>query len=173
MAKPCGFTIQIWHKCTIKPFEENYSKTPAMLFAGNAAVISQQFTVEKIGQCWQGFRLLPKNKQRDLFESLEMTFLKNVPVSMTILDAMQQKTTIYFSKVVVNPVVSAISSTLSHLPVLKCCKQKVSKSNGRSVEPSTERQQLHSHWRHDSARKHWIVMSGSRICSHRAKPCVK
>jgi len=97
---------------TIKPFEENYSKTPAMLFAGNAAVISQQFTVEKLpieknANAVQGFRLLPKKQQRDLFESLEMSFDKGVPVSMTILDAMQQKTTIFFSKVVVNPVTAA------------------------------------------------------------------
>ncbi len=97
---------------TIKPFEENYSNTPAMLFAGNAAVISQQFTVEKLAvekivNAAQGFRLVPKKKQRDLFESLEMVFEKGVPVSMTILDAMQQKTTIFFSKVVVNPVVAA------------------------------------------------------------------
>ena len=92
---------------TIKPFEENYSKTPAMLFAGNAVVISQQFTVEKLANVAQGFRLLPKKQQRDLFESLEMSFEKGVPVSMTILDAMQQKTTIFFSKVVVNPVTAA------------------------------------------------------------------
>ena len=90
----------------IKPFEENYSRTPAMLFAGNAAVISQQFTVEKLGDVAEGFRLLPKNKQGDLFESLEMTFEKNIPVSMTIRDAMQQKTTIYFSKVSINPAIN-------------------------------------------------------------------
>ncbi len=87
----------------IKPFEENYSKTPAMLFAGNAAVISQQFTVEKIQGVAQGFRLLPKKQQRDLFVSLDMVFEKSVPVSMTILDAMQQKTTINFSNVTINP----------------------------------------------------------------------
>ena len=97
---------------TIKPFEENYSKTPAMLFAGNAAVISEQFTVEKIAveknaKAAQSFRLLPKKQQRDLFESLEMSFEKGVPVSMIILDAMQQKTTIYFSKVVLNPVTAS------------------------------------------------------------------
>jgi outer membrane lipoprotein carrier protein len=90
----------------IKPFEENYSKTPAMLFAGNAAVISEQFTVEKLPNTVQGFRLLPKKQQRDLFESLEMTFEKGVPGSMTIRDAMQQKTTIFFSKVTVNPTIA-------------------------------------------------------------------
>lgn len=90
----------------IKPFEENYSKTPAMLFAGNAAAISDQFTVEKLANVPQGFRLLPKKQQRDLFESLEMTFDKGVPGSMTIRDAMQQKTTIFFSKVTINPVIA-------------------------------------------------------------------
>ena len=88
---------------TIKPFEENYSKTPAMLFAGNAAVIGEQFTVEKVQGTAQGYRLLPKQQQRDLFESLEMTFDKGVPATMTILDAMQQKTVIFFSNVVLNP----------------------------------------------------------------------
>lgn len=88
---------------TIKPFEENYSKTPAMLFAGNATVIAGQFTVEKVQGATRGFRLLPKQQQRDLFESLEMTFENGVPASMTILDAMQQKTVIFFSNVVLNP----------------------------------------------------------------------
>jgi outer membrane lipoprotein carrier protein len=46
---------------------------------------------------------LPKNAKGDLFESLEMTFDKNVPVSMTIRDAMQQKTVIFFNKVIINP----------------------------------------------------------------------
>lgn len=92
----------------IKPFEENYSKTPAMLFAGNAAVISEQFTVEKMvveknAASKQGFRLLPKQQNGDLFESLEMVFEKNVPVSMTIRDAMQQQSVIFFSNVIINP----------------------------------------------------------------------
>ncbi|HQQ75513.1 MAG TPA: outer membrane lipoprotein chaperone LolA [Pseudomonadales bacterium] len=87
----------------IKPFEENYSKTPAMLFAGNSAVIAEQFTVEKLPDAAQAFRLLPKKQQQDLFQSLEMTFNKGVPESMVILDAMQQKTTIHFSAVTVNP----------------------------------------------------------------------
>ena len=92
----------------IKPFEENYAKTPAMLFAGNAAVISQQFTVEKIKGMTQGFHLLPK-QQSDLFASLDIVFEKSVPASMTILDAMQQKTTIQFSNAKVNPaLVSAV-----------------------------------------------------------------
>jgi outer membrane lipoprotein carrier protein len=91
---------------SVKPFEENYSKTPAMLFAGNAAVISEQFTVEKMPDHPQGYRLLPKKQQRDLFESLEMTFDKGLPASMTILDAMQQRTVIFFSKVIINPVIA-------------------------------------------------------------------
>lgn len=98
---------------SIKPFEENYAKTPAMLFAGNAAVISQQFTVEKIKGVTQGFRLLPK-QQSDLFSSLEIVFEKSLPVSMTILDAMQQKTTIQFSDVSVNP---ALSGAVFHFEV--------------------------------------------------------
>ena len=87
---------------TIKPFEENYSKTPAMLFAGNTRAITEQFAVEKSGN-GQAFRLLPKQGQGDLFESLEMSFEKGLPVSMTIHDAMQQKTQIFFSGVTLNP----------------------------------------------------------------------
>jgi len=106
-----GTTLWVYdpdlQQVAIKPFEENYSKTPAMLFAGNAAVISQQFSVEKIKGVAQGFRLLPKQQQRDLFVSLDMVFEKSVPVSMTILDGMQQKTTIHFSAVQINPVLSS------------------------------------------------------------------
>ncbi len=88
---------------TIKPFEENYAKTPAMLFAGNTSSIGEHFTVEKIADVAQAYRLLPKKDQRDLFESLEMSFDKGRPTSMTIRDAMQQKTIIFFSAVEVNP----------------------------------------------------------------------
>ncbi|HQQ63110.1 MAG TPA: outer membrane lipoprotein chaperone LolA [Pseudomonadales bacterium] len=94
---------------TIKPFEENYAKTPAMLFAGNARSIAEHFTVEKINGSPQAFRLLPKDNQKDLFESLEMTFEKNTPASMTIRDAMQQKTTIFFSGVKINGDIPAAS----------------------------------------------------------------
>lgn len=87
----------------VKPFEENYSKTPAMLFAGNAVAISQQFKVEKIEGIAQGFRLLPKQQQKDLFQSLDLVFEDKQPVSMTILDAMQQKTIIHFRSVKMNP----------------------------------------------------------------------
>ncbi len=97
----------------VKPFEENYSKTPAMLFAGNAVAISQQFTVEKINGVAQGFRLLPK-QQRDLFLSLDLVFENSVPASMTIQDAMQQKTTISFSQVTVNP--SLVSDLFHFVP---------------------------------------------------------
>ena len=89
---------------TVKPFEENYAKTPAMLFAGNTRVISEQFTVEKLPGSAQRFRLLPKKQQRDLFESLEMQFDQGVPSNMVIYDAMQQKTTLFFSQVTLNPV---------------------------------------------------------------------
>lgn len=92
---------------TIKPFEENYAKTPAMLFAGNAKSIAEHFTVEKISGQPQAFRLLPKDSQKDLFESLEMSFDKNKPASMVIRDAMQQKTTIFFADVQVNYAMSA------------------------------------------------------------------
>ncbi len=98
----------------VKPFEENYSKTPAMLFAGNAESISQQFTVEKIKGVAQGFRLLPKQQQKDLFLSLDLVFDKSSPVSMTIQDAMQQKTTITFSQVNINP--SLTSNVFQFVP---------------------------------------------------------
>ena len=87
----------------VKPFEENYARTPAMLFAGNAASIATQFTVEKLPGQLQGYRLLPKTGGQDLFESLEMTFSQGSPATMTIRDAMQQTTTIFFSAVEINP----------------------------------------------------------------------
>ncbi len=89
----------------IKPFEENYAKTPAMLFAGNARSIAQHFTIEALAEP-QAFRLLPKDSEKDLFESLEMRFDKGKPVSMTIRDAMQQTTTIFFSDVTINAVIA-------------------------------------------------------------------
>ncbi len=118
---------------TIKPFSANYAKTPAMMFAGNSASIRDNFTVEKIAAKQaaapvkqatapktmvnkalaqpiplqeaqqKSFRLLPKKDQKDLFASLEMTFSSGKPVSMVINDVMQQKTTIYFSDVMLNP----------------------------------------------------------------------
>lgn len=88
---------------TIKPFDENYARTPAMLFAGNAQHIAEQFSVEKISDKPLTFRLLPKTGQKDLFVSMDMTFENSQPVSMIINDAMQQKSVLNFSHVSINP----------------------------------------------------------------------
>lgn len=88
---------------TVKPFDDNYARTPAMLFAGNTERIGEQFTVEKISDNPLTFRLLPKSGQNDLFESLEMTFDSGKPVSMTINDAMQQQSLLHFTEVALNP----------------------------------------------------------------------
>jgi outer membrane lipoprotein carrier protein len=92
---------------TEKAFDESYSKTPAMLFAGNSQIIKEQFKVEKMSGESLAFRLLPKSAQRDLFTALEMHFEQKKPVSMTILDAMQQRTVLHFSNVKINPSVEA------------------------------------------------------------------
>lgn len=88
---------------TIKPFDDNYASTPAMLFAGNAQRISELFSVEKVADKPDTFRLLPKTGQKGLFESLEMTFDNGKPVSMTIHDAMQQQSLLHFTDVILNP----------------------------------------------------------------------
>ncbi len=88
---------------TIKPFDDNYSRTPAMLFAGNSQRIAGQFVVEKIADKPVTFRLSPKAGQKDLFASIEMTFDAGKPESMTIHDAMQQQSVLHFTDVKINP----------------------------------------------------------------------
>lgn len=88
---------------TIKPFDDSYTRTPAMLFAGNSQRIAEQFTVETVSDKPSTFRLLPKSDKKDLFESLEMTFDNGAPVSMTIRDAMQQESLLHFTDVKMNP----------------------------------------------------------------------
>lgn len=87
----------------IRPFDKNYQQTPAMLFTGNAQVITQQFTVEQVAGRANSFRLLPKDRSQNLFEALEMRFDEGLPVSMQIEDSMRQKTEILFSDVQLNP----------------------------------------------------------------------
>lgn len=102
-----GKTLWIYdpdlQQVTEKPFDDNYSKTPAMLFAGNSERIAGQFAVSRLPGKDMAFRLVPNQGKHDLFVALEMVFENGKPASMTIEDAMQQRTVLYFSKVEINP----------------------------------------------------------------------
>lgn len=121
-----GKTLWIYdpdlQQVTEKPFDDNYSKTPAMLFTGNSQRIADEFSVLALpagtspagtapnaasSDVTMAFRLVPKQAQQALFKALEMTFEQGKPASMVIEDAMQQRTVLHFSAVETNPTVDA------------------------------------------------------------------
>ncbi|WP_461515726.1 outer membrane lipoprotein chaperone LolA [Porticoccus sp.] len=87
---------------TIKPFEADLSKTPAVLFIGDLAALEQSYSVT-----WEEgentlFTLIPISAD-SLYEKVTLSFQSNIPVAMALWDSLGQKTDIRFHNVQRNP----------------------------------------------------------------------
>lgn len=93
-------------QAVVRPFSQQLSETPALLFSGDARKIGETFTVRLLDE--KGglvrFELLPKNSEA-LFESLRVGFQAGRLLDMVLVDGLGQRTTISFSDVVLNPAV--------------------------------------------------------------------
>ena len=82
----------------IRPLGEAWGETPALLFTGDAAMLAKQFSVR---QSQNGaittFHLSPRAKD-SLFTELNLSFKGDLPQSMTLLDAGNQRTEVAFFK---------------------------------------------------------------------------
>ena len=102
-----GHTLWLYdpdlEQVTIKPFEEDLSKTPAVLFIGDLAALEQSYTVtmEELDNS-SLFTLMPVSTD-SLYEKVTLSFQGNTPTAMALWDSLGQKTNIRFHNVQLNP----------------------------------------------------------------------
>ncbi len=105
-----GETLWIYdpdlEQVTIKPFNQDLSKTPAILFIGNLDTLEQSYTIyiEKV-YIEQGevvkFSLIPLADD-SLYEKVALSFSGEIPTVMALWDSLGQKTDINFSNTTLN-----------------------------------------------------------------------
>ncbi|MEK6788069.1 MAG: outer membrane lipoprotein chaperone LolA [Pseudomonadota bacterium] len=84
---------------TIRPVSPELSQTPALLFAGNASALQQQFRIsQKKNGASVIYVLTPKAKDA-VFADLSLQFKGNEPLSMSLRDSLGQQTRIEFFRV--------------------------------------------------------------------------
>lgn len=89
---------------TVRPFRRNVAETPAMLLMGGASRLSEDYRVFVIEQSsdYRAWQLVPRDAGA-MFERIELAFEGDMPVRMTLWDAMEQVTVIQFSDSRANP----------------------------------------------------------------------
>ncbi|MGK2914066.1 MAG: outer membrane lipoprotein chaperone LolA [Porticoccaceae bacterium] len=108
-----GKTLWIYdpdlQQVTVKPFVEDISNTPAVLFIGGAAQLESHFSVE-VSQSGAVTRYTLKPLQADSrYTQLVLSFADSKPSAMTLLDTLGQRTEISLNEVTLN---AAIDNTL-------------------------------------------------------------
>ncbi len=88
---------------TIKPFDADLGKTPAVLFIGDLEALEDSYSVslDEEGPSVL-FTLLP-NKADSLYEKVTLRFEGLTPVGMALWDTLGQKTDIHFDRLQRNP----------------------------------------------------------------------
>lgn len=87
---------------TVRPFEADVSRTPAILFIGEVVDLRDRYRVsrEREGEL-ETFRLSPMDSGA-LFEEVHLHFDEGSPEAMTLRDSMGQETRVTFSNLVIN-----------------------------------------------------------------------
>lgn len=95
-------------QAVVRPFDQQLSDTPALLFSGDAKKINQRFDVSLMEEKGDVVRFDLKPRGEDnLFEVLRVGFKAGKLREMALLDNLGQKTRIYFNDVKLNPAVPA------------------------------------------------------------------
>ncbi len=101
-----GHTLWLYdedlEQVTIKPFEADLSKTPAVLFIGDLAALEQSYSVTLEDGENALFTLMPISAD-SLYEKVTLSFQNNIPVAMALWDTLGQKTDLRFHDVQRNP----------------------------------------------------------------------
>jgi len=106
----------IWHydrdleQVTEKPFSERYGDTPAVILSGNSEALRGSYDITLINANegkTQLFTLVPHDKRGKMFDSMEVRMEQGVITGLTVLDNLQQKTTMVFSGVATNGAIDA------------------------------------------------------------------
>tara|TARA_B100000767_G_scaffold273177_1_gene302604 strand:+ start:229 stop:906 length:678 start_codon:yes stop_codon:yes gene_type:complete len=89
---------------TVQTLDQRSTSTPALLLSGNATDIGAEFDVvmQTGGNGLVFYRLTPKDPE-SLYQTLRLNFKNNQLLEMQLEDAMNQKTSLTFSNMVLNP----------------------------------------------------------------------
>jgi outer membrane lipoprotein carrier protein len=100
-----GETLWIYdpdlEQVTIKPFDQDLSKTPAILFIGNLDTLEQSYKIYIEQGEVVNFSLIPIAVD-SLYEKVALSFSGETPTTMTLWDSLGQKTEINFSNTALN-----------------------------------------------------------------------
>ncbi len=86
---------------TIRPFDQDLSKTPAILFIGNLDTLEQSYDVFIEAGNPTHFTLLPTGED-SLYEKVALSFNGDSPLGMSLWDSLGQKTEIVFTQMQIN-----------------------------------------------------------------------
>jgi outer membrane lipoprotein carrier protein len=100
-----GDTLWIYdpdlEQVTIKPFNQDLSKTPAILFIGDLDTLEQSYEIYIEKGDTVAFTLIPLTTD-SLYEKVALSFKGETPIAMVLWDSLGQKTAINFSKTQLN-----------------------------------------------------------------------
>ena len=88
---------------TIRKLGTNLGQTPLVLLTNQHANLKNSFNVSQVND--HTFVLLPKSS-KDNFKKVTLTFTNNTPASLSLINQLNQSTTINFSNVKLNPPVN-------------------------------------------------------------------
>lgn len=105
---------QVWvydpdlSQAVVRPFDQQLSDTPALLFSGDANKINERFKVTLLEDKGSNlrFELAPRSDDA-LFESMRIGFRDGRLREMILLDNLGQRTSITFSHTSINPAIPA------------------------------------------------------------------
>ena len=102
-----GETLWIYdpdlEQVTIRAFQKDIANTPAILFVGALDKLSESYQVLlETSDAEQQFTLLPLDSN-SLYSKLQLAFVSNTPVSMSLWDTLGQQTAIRFLEPELNP----------------------------------------------------------------------
>lgn len=87
---------------TVRPFDNDIARTPAILFIGKVANLEEKYRVSSLDEGANTvFTLVPRDAAA-LYQKVSLTFAANTPVAMSLWDTLGQQTRIEFSNVVIN-----------------------------------------------------------------------
>jgi len=93
-----------------KPFSDQYGDTPAVILSGNSEALRSDYDITLINANegkTQLFTLVPHDRKRKMFDSMEVRIEQGSITGLTVLDNLAQKTEMQFKSVVSNQTVDA------------------------------------------------------------------
>lgn len=99
-----GLTLWLYdpdlEQVIVKPFDASIESTPAILFSGDLTRLDSAYFIRQLSP--DVFQLTPE-QEGSLFSELQIIFVDQLPVSISLTDSLEQVTRITFSDVRLNP----------------------------------------------------------------------